>query len=691
MNSIQLENILGYVANENPLRASRDGGLFEGMIPAPHWSEMIVRPNGKVTETVAEMKKVIQHYNWQVAKVAPRLKGKDLYDTCKNIWNFLFTHIKYMEDEEGKEQLRTPARSWAERRSRGIDCDDFSLFAGCLLTQLNIPFYIRIARYKGKSYFQHVYVVVPQTDKRYITIDAVLDQYDAEKPTVEHKDFIVMNTSNLNLNGVDISVLGATDDDTLNDLQGILSGADFNELEGMGADGREEELGAIRRHLMRTRRIVAKRPDYVAQTEQPEEFLGMVDYALKYWDTPKREEALGILAGEEDRMNNLDGMGAYREDHEDVQLFYGLGDAGEYTVLGKAKKQRKFFAKVKQAVKKAGQGIKKIAKALVRYNPLTATIRAAVLLALKVNLLKVSSKLKWGYLTQEEAQGRGLDLPEWRKVKEQLTKAENLFVKTLQGKAENFKRAILNGRAGKLSGTDLGLGVVATAATAASTTAAVPFITKIINLLKKINFKKLISKINIKKTSEESPQAEADTPTEDGESAVPENDGGGSSESGGDEEGGGSGGEDANTGVEGETAPAAKTASTTAPATTDAGEESGGEENSNPNNLPALRQSSNSALKTTDGGTEEGFMTKAMNWVKANPTTSIIVGAGAAFLIYQMVKPKAKGALSGTRRKGKTNKGKAKKHPPQTISGTGKGKRKGRGRGKGGANKQVKL
>ena len=503
-----------------------------------------------------------------------------------------------------------------------------------------------------------------------------------------------MNTSNFNLNGVDISVLGGNDDDTLNDLQGILSGADFNELEGMGADGREEELGAIRRHLMRTRRIVAKRPDYVAQTEQPEEFLGMVDYALKYWDTPKREEALGILAGEEDRMNNLDGMGAYREDHEDVQLFYGLGDTGEYTVLGKAKKQRKFFAKVKQAVKKAGQGIKKIAKALVRYNPLTATIRAAVLLALKVNLLKVSSKLKWGYLTQDEAQSRGFDMTEWKKVKEQLAKAENLFVKTLQGKAENFKRAILNGRAGKLSGTDLGLGIVATAATAASTTAAVPFITKIINLLKKINFKKLISKINVKKTSEESAQAEGDTPTEDGESAVPENDGGGSSDSGdsgGGDEGGGSGGEDANTGVEGETAPAAKTASTTEPATPETGDEGGGEENSNPKNLPALRQSSSSAMKTTDGEANENFFTKAVNWVKANPTTSIVVTGVAAFLVYQMVKPKAKAGLSGTRRKGKTNKGKAKKNPPQTISGTGKRKSKGRGRGKGGANKQVKL
>lgn len=704
MNSIQLENILGYVANEHPLRASRDGKLFEGIIPAPDWSEIIVRPNGNVNDTVAEMKKLISRYSWQVAKLAPKLKGNDLYSTCKNVFDFLFRHIKYQEDETGKEQLRTPARSWEQRRSRGIDCDDFSIFAGCILSQLNIPFYIRIARYKGKDYFQHVYVVVPQTNKKYITIDAVLDEYDTEKPTIEHKDFLVMNNSNLN--GVDISVLGAADDDTLNDLKGILSGADFNELEGFGDVGsREEELGAIRRHLQRTRRIVAKRPDFVAPTEQPEEFLGMVDYALRYWDTPKREEALGILAGEEDRMNILEGLGAYPETHEDVQLFYGLGDTGEYTVLGKAKKPRKFFAKVKQAVKKAGQGIKKIAKALVRFNPLTATIRAAVLLALKVNLLKVSSKLKWGYLTQEEAQSRGFDMEEWKKVKEKLAKAEGMFVKILQGKAENFKRAIINGRAGKLSGTDLGLGVVAAAATAASTTAAVPFITKIINLLKNINFKKLISKINVKKTSEESAQAEADVPTEEGGSAVPENDGsastddsgGGESSSG--DEGGSSASEDANTGVEGETAPANKTESTNLPATTDP-TETGAEENSNPGNLPAMRQSTSAAIKTTDSATNEGFITKATNWVKANPMTSVLVAGTTAFIIYQLLKPKTKEkpkpGLSGARKKGAVKKGKRKTNPPQTISGTGKKrgrkrKPKGKGRGKGGASKQVKL
>ena len=123
MNDIlKIQSILGYTANDNHLRASRDGKEFEGILPAPSYSEEIVKRNGNVIDTVSEMKKVIRANAWQTRKLAPLLKGKNTYDTCQNIWNFLFTHIKYKEDDEGKEQLRTPALSWSIRKSRGIDC-----------------------------------------------------------------------------------------------------------------------------------------------------------------------------------------------------------------------------------------------------------------------------------------------------------------------------------------------------------------------------------------------------------------------------------------------------------------------------------------------------------------------------------------------------------------------------------------
>jgi hypothetical protein len=656
-NVLKIESILGYVANDNHLRASRDGKEFEGILPAPSWTEELVKRDGIVTDTVSEMKKVIRKHAWQTSKLAPLLKGKDLYETCHNIWNFLFTHIKYKEDDEGKEQLRTPALSWAVRRNRGIDCDDFTLFAGCLLFNLKIPFYIRIARYEGKNFFQHVYPLVPLKDKQYITIDAVLDEYDTEKQPIETKDFLLMDTTNLN--GIDISVLGGIEDDTLKEISGILSGEDFkevNQMEGLGTiASREDELNAIQNHLIRTRNIIARNPELIHDTEHPESFLGRIDYALKYWDTDKRDEALGILSGEEEQINAMEGLSATDEAHEDVELFYGLNGLGAYDVLGKAKRQRKFFAKVKQAVKKAGQGIKKVAKKLVRFNPLTVTIRAAVLLALKVNLLKVSSKLKWGYLTEQEAIAHGFDLAEWRKLKEQLAQAEKMFVNTLQGKAENFKRAILTGRAGKLSGTDLGLGVVVAAATAASTTAAVPFITKILNLLKKINFGKLVSKVKISKLAKKKKKAEqSDQPTADGESAIPESEG---------------------TDTTSENTSSDANESTSESTTDSSGNEGAAsteEGNDSTENLPATNE-----MRAFANPVEENILTKAITWVKENKTTSIMIAAGAAFLIYNAVKPARKPALSGIRkRKGKGKarhkKGKAKNHPPHTVSGTHK-------------------
>lgn len=646
---LNIQTILGYVANDNPLRASRDGKEFEGVLPVPVWSEEIVKRGGSVTDTVSEMKRLIRHYNYQVANLAPRLKGRTIYDTCKNIWNFLYTHIKYKEDEEGKEQLRTPSRSFAERLRRGIDCDDFSIFCGCLLYRLNIPFYIRIARYKGKDYFQHVYPVVPLKNKRYITIDAVLDEYDTEKQPVETKDFLVMNTSNLN--GIDISVLGLVESDEFNELSGILYGDDFKELEQMEGLGRipthEQQMQAIRRHLERTRGIIYRRPHLIKDVEHPQSFLGMVDYALKYWDTDKRDEALGILAAEEDRINEMEGLSSKPEGYEDVELFYGMNGLGSYDVLGRVKRQRKFFSKIKDGAKKGGI-FKKVVRALTRFNPLTASIRAAVLIALKVNLLKVSSKFKWGYLTEEEAQSKGFNMEQWRKLKKQLQTAENMYVKLLGGKAENFKKAMLSGRGGKLSGPD-SLGYVVAAASAGAASTAIPFITKIMNLLKKIDYKKLIANVSgMIAKGKKAKAEESNEPTEEGGSALPE--GGQTSEG------------DPNVDV-------SQDAPQDQEETTKGSSDETGSGSEASDNLPA--KTKKSADQTDSGGSgEEGFMNKAFTWVKENPSTSILIAGGAAFLLYQAFsKPSSKHGLSGARR-GKKKKGKAKNHPPKTVSGT---------------------
>jgi len=725
--STQLLHIhsIGYTANNNPNRARRGGEEFEEIIPAPAWREEVVKRNANVDQTVAEMQKVIRDSAWQTKRLSARLLGKDIYTTCGNIWEFLFSHILYKEDDKGKEQLRTPALSWYLRKKRGIDCDDFSIFCSTILLNLGIPHYLRIARYAGKDYFQHVYVVVPLKDKNYITIDAVLDQYDAEKPTAEIKDFLVM--SNNNLNGIDVSVLsGIGDDDTLNELSGVLQGLDFEEISGLsglegldnvdeleGLEGEDGEviLGAIYNHLVRTRNLVRKNPKLISTVEDPQMFGDMLDYGLRYWNTDKRDEALGILSDKEDELNRLLGLDSLG-DTEETQLFYGIEGLGGVSVLGKVKAKKQFFKNVKKTVqkvttkvkatakktggkvkagaKKAGAKAKKVAKkvvkAVVKNNPVSIAARTGMLAAMKTNFLKIASKLKWGYLTEAEAQGQGFDMAEWRKSKTALTKAENLFVNTLKGKAEAFKKAILTGRAGGLSGINEELGVVTAAAASASLTAAMPFIKKIVELVKLINPAKLIAKVKAKKLAKQ--QKAADTMPEageDAESAQPD----APSEGGGDEPA-------SDPAPEGEeSTPASRPSSDgggeeSPVASETPAEETPAEEpestNGANNNLPAAR-SSNSPE-------DPGVFQKATTWVMENKIKSLLI-VGGLVLAFSDGARKAVG-LGKVRSTGKKYKGKNKKNPPRAISGVSKKRRKPKyknnsRKGKGGGPRQITL
>ena len=57
---MKIHSILGDVANVNHRRAWRDGAEFEGVLPRPTYTEEVVFRDARVTDTVAEMKKVIR-------------------------------------------------------------------------------------------------------------------------------------------------------------------------------------------------------------------------------------------------------------------------------------------------------------------------------------------------------------------------------------------------------------------------------------------------------------------------------------------------------------------------------------------------------------------------------------------------------------------------------------------------------
>jgi hypothetical protein len=314
----------------------------------------------------------------------------------------------------------------------------------------------------------------------------------------------------MSLNGINVAVLsgaaGRNVMDLVNDLEG---------LENLGAESNQERLEAMYHHLVQTRRMITENPAMISTVEYPPAFIKMLDYAIENWNTPNRDKALEILAKNEDALNKHYGLSGTDDDEdtdEDWSRLDGLTDDEIIEELGgksraekkeakKAKKEEKkakkaenekaeegkpkkgFFSKMKEAMKKGG-------KAFIRFNPVTIAARGGFLLAVKLNVKKMASKLKPAYMTLEEAKAAGYTEDQWNKAKVAIAKIEKTFVDKLQGKREKLKSAIMKARVKKLNGLagedeefDLGrLG--AAPAAAAILAAAIPVIATCVKAMK---------------------------------------------------------------------------------------------------------------------------------------------------------------------------------------------------------------
>ncbi len=489
-------------------RPIKNGNEFNRYFPKPEKRDRVIIEDGEVNQTVDLMKKVVWKYIDDTKKIAPLLKGDSIAQSCDNIWNFLYHHIQYQLDKDGLEQLRRPARSWHERKE-GIDCDCFSIFASSILTNMGIPHSFRITKY-DRDVYQHVYVIIPLGNRIHI-IDPVLSKANYEKPFTQKKDF------NMSIDGINVAVLSGPGEQDLYDavMATHLDGV------GLGSMSEEEELNAVYRHLLATRNAIAQNPDLISVVEDPKAFLKMLDYAIKHWNTPNRERALDALSKVEDNLNFKNGLSGIDDDWDDMDNDEDEELLGRWFKRKNKGKRRGFFKFVRNAVKKVGKGLLKLKKPFIRFNPLTITARAGFLLALKFNIKKMGSRLKWAYASKQQAAKHRISESHRQRARKALVRVEKIFVSKLYGKRSALKKAILKGRAGNLNGIveedqELdGLGFITTAGVGAMVAAATPVIVKVIKVLKssglmkkneseKINTKQIQSEIVSKSKSRKS-------------------------------------------------------------------------------------------------------------------------------------------------------------------------------------------
>lgn len=160
-------------------RKIKENGWYKGFVHEPDWKNQRIKTNAQVKDTLKLIQKVIRGTTDHTSELAPRLQGKTLGKTCRNVWRFIYEHIRYKKDKPGVEQVRSPARCLHERVG---DCDCMATLAGSILSNLRIPFKLRVTKYKGRRHYQHIYVIVPNDSGGHYTIDPVVEWYNYEEP-----------------------------------------------------------------------------------------------------------------------------------------------------------------------------------------------------------------------------------------------------------------------------------------------------------------------------------------------------------------------------------------------------------------------------------------------------------------------------------------------------------------------------
>jgi len=160
-------NILGKTAN-NTLYNNLDILDYRGMQPTyrqlPNYDAFFkpaANKNSLKGWGLNDTKKLIadicrNHYK-ECAAIAKHLKAETKLQSAFNLWHWLHHNIRYEYDREGREEVRTPARVWADRH-RGVDCDCLSVLAWCVLKCMGYNPAFELAAFRNKPAYSHIYI-----------------------------------------------------------------------------------------------------------------------------------------------------------------------------------------------------------------------------------------------------------------------------------------------------------------------------------------------------------------------------------------------------------------------------------------------------------------------------------------------------------------------------------------------------
>ena len=436
----------------------------------------------------------------QVQEFAKTLQGKSQMEQARAIYDFIIENIRYAKDALGTEEIRTPARTWADRHT-GVDCEDYTIFSAAVGANIGLPVTAEIVDF-GNGW-AHIYPVA-HINGMEVPFDPTPYPDGSQVPFNQRPPLVYKTMKIKLLEGMD-GIEAVNPLNQLNRTQSVLKN-----LRAQGNTSPELKKEYRKCQYMKT----LSGHDFT---------FGKIAMTYLVDDVPVTLEEFRPKQGieQEDIAGLYHLLSGNFNEAEEVEILSGVDDEtlellgyADLSGIGKPKKskqerkenRKKIFKKVgegvKKATKKVGEGIKKVAKKagevvkkavkfVKKVDPIMVSMRAAIRLALKINLFKITAKFKIAQIPRDEAIAKGVDPNEYDKLK----KRYDEFLKTyekLGGKPSEAEKAIRNAKVKKGPKVE-GLGVAPAAApVAAGVTAAVPLFKKIMDWLKGIDFKKML-------------------------------------------------------------------------------------------------------------------------------------------------------------------------------------------------------
>ncbi len=122
-------------------------------------------------------------YQKEYDRIYPYFMGRNVLETCKNIFNFLKQNVTYDIEPGSRQTLKSPASILAQGYG---DCKQYSQFIGGILDAIKrnkggAEWCYRFASYNPEKQIQHVFVVALDKQGNEIWIDPVLKTFNQRK------------------------------------------------------------------------------------------------------------------------------------------------------------------------------------------------------------------------------------------------------------------------------------------------------------------------------------------------------------------------------------------------------------------------------------------------------------------------------------------------------------------------------